>query len=201
MDEKLLIEKSIQGDSESFEKLILSCEKKVYNIALKILGNEADAYDAAQDTFIKVYKNLEKFKGNSSFSTWVYRITSNVCLDIIRKNKNKKNTVSIDKEIEFDDSDATFEIEDRNADTEEKILEKERSEALHKALSRLNPEQREILVLREFQNLSYDEIANVLNIGTGTVKSKISRARAALKNELLKNKELFLSLFVLLIWK
>ena len=163
------------------------CEKKVYNIALKILGNEADAYDAAQDTFIKVYKNLEKFKGNSSFSTWVYRITSNVCLDIIRKNKNKKNTVSIDKEIEFDDSDATFEIEDRNADTEEKILEKERSEALHKALSRLNPEQREILVLREFQNLSYDEIANVLNIGTGTVKSKISRARAAIKNELLKN--------------
>jgi len=201
LDEKLLIEKSIQGDSESFEKLILSCEKKVYNIALKILGNEADAYDAAQDTFIKVYKNLENFKGNSSFSTWVYRITSNVCLDIIRKNKNKKNTVSIDKEIEFDDSDATFEIEDRNADTEEKILEKERSEALHKALSRLNPEQREILVLREFQNLSYDEIANVLNIGTGTVKSKISRARAALKNELLKNKELFLSLFVLLIWK
>lgn len=201
MDEKILIEKSIKGDSESFEKLILSCEKKVYNIALKMLGNEADAYDAAQDTFIKVYKNLENFKGNSSFSTWVYRITSNVCLDIIRKNKNKKNTVSIDKEIEFDDSDATFEIEDRNADTEGKILEKERSEALHKALLRLNPNQREILVLREFQNLSYDEIAGVLNIGTGTVKSKISRARAALKNELLKNKELFLSLFVLLIWK
>ena len=93
MNEKLLIEKSIQGDSESFEKLIFSCEKKVYNIALKMLGNEADAYDAAQDTFIKVYKNLENFKGNSSFSTWVYRIASNVCLDIIRKNKNRKNIV------------------------------------------------------------------------------------------------------------
>ena len=191
MDEKLLIEKSIQGDSESFEKLILSCEKKVYNIALKILGNEADAYDAAQDTFIKVYKNLEKFKGNSSFSTWVYRITSNVCLDIIRKNKNKKNTVSIDKEIEFDDSDATFEIEDRNADTEEKILEKERSEALHKALSRLNPEQREILVLREFQNLSYDEIAKVLDLNVGTVKSRISRGRERLREKLKKIPELF----------
>ena len=171
MNEKLLIEKSIQGDSESFEKLIFSCEKKVYNIALKMLGNEADAYDAAQDTFIKVYKNLENFKGNSSFSTWVYRIASIVCLDIRRKNKNRKNIVSIDKEIEFDDSDVTFEIEDRSADTEEKILEKERRQALHKALSMLKPEQREILVLREFQNLSYDEIAGALNIGTGTVKS------------------------------
>ena len=199
MDEKLLIEKSINGDVEAFEVLISSCEKKVYNIALKMLGNEADAYDASQDTFIKVYKNLENFKGNSSFSTWVYRITSNVCLDMIRKNKNNKNVISIDKEIEFDDSDASFEIEDKSADTEEQLLRKERSEALHKAMDRLSPEQKHILVLREFQNLSYDEIAEVLNIGTGTVKSKISRARAALKNELLKNKELFLSLLVLFI--
>ena len=191
MTEKELLRRSKEGHVASFEELISVHQQKVYNIALRMLANEQDAFDASQEVFIKVYKNLDKFQENSSFSTWLYRITTNTCLDMIRKNKDKKNDISIDSQVEFEDGEASFQLEDKNADVEEEILKKERRQALYEAIQQLNDEHKKMIVLRELQGMSYQEIAEITGANIGTVKSKINRARISLKNSLLKYKELF----------
>lgn len=191
MIEKELLRRSKEGHVSSFEELISVHQQKVYNIALRMLANEQDAFDASQEVFIKVYKNLDKFQENSSFSTWLYRITTNTCLDMIRKNKDKKNDISIDSQVEFEDGEASFQLEDKNADVEEEILKKERRQALYEAIQQLNDEHKKMIVLRELQGMSYQEIAEITGANIGTVKSKINRARISLKNSLLKYKELF----------
>ena len=191
MTEKELLKRSKEGHIASFEELISAHQQKVYNIALRMLANEQDAFDASQEVFLKVYKNLDKFQENSSFSTWLYRITTNTCLDMLRKNKDKKNDISIDSQIAFDDGEASFQLEDKEADVEEEILMKERRQALYKAIEQLTPEHKKMIVLRELQGMSYQEIAEVTGSSIGTVKSKINRARISLKNSLLKYKELF----------
>lgn len=191
MTEKELLKRSKEGHIASFEELISTHQQKVYNIALRMLANEQDAFDASQEVFLKVYKNLDKFQENSSFSTWLYRITTNTCLDMLRKNKDKKNDVSIDSQIAFEDGEASFQLEDKEADVEEEILMKERRQALYLAMEQLTPEHKKMIVLRELQGMSYQEIAEVTGSSIGTVKSKINRARISLKNSLLKYKELF----------
>lgn len=133
-----------------------------------MLANEQDAFDASQEVFIKVYKNLDKFQENSSFSTWLYRITTNTCLDMIRKNKDKKNDISIDSQVEFEDGEASFQLEDKNADVEEEILKKERRQALYEAIQQLNDEHKKMIVLRELQGMSYQEIAEITGANIGS---------------------------------
>lgn len=191
MTEKELLKRSREGHVSSFEELISAHQQKVYNIALRMLANEQDAFDASQEVFIKVYKNLDKFQENSSFSTWLYRITTNTCLDMLRKNKDKKNDISIDSQIAFEDGEASFQLEDKSADLEEEILKKERQQALYDAIEQLNEEHKKMIVLRDLQGMSYQEIAAITGTNIGTVKSKINRARISLKNSLLKYKELF----------
>lgn len=191
MTEKELLRKSKQGHLASFEELISTHQQKVYNIALRMLANEQDAFDASQEVFIKVYRNLDKFQENSSFSTWLYRITTNTCLDMLRKNKEKKNEISMDSPMEFEDREASFQLEDKKADVEEEILKRERRQALYAALEQLNEEHKKMIVLRELQGMSYQEIADITGTNIGTVKSKINRARISLKNSLLQFKELF----------
>ena len=110
---------------------------------------------------------------------------------MIRKNKDKKNDISIDSQFEFEDGEASFQLEDKNADVEEEILKKERRQALYEAIQQLNDEHKKMIVLRELQGMSYQEIAEITGANIGTVKSKINRARISLKNSLLKYKELF----------
>ena len=191
MTEKELLRKSKQGHLASFEELISIHQQKVYNIALRMLANEQDALDASQEVFIKVYRNLDKFQENSSFSTWLYRITTNTCLDMLRKNKEKKNEISMDSPMEFEDREASFQLEDKKADVEEEILKRERRQALYEAMEQLGEEHKKMIVLRELQGMSYQEIADITGTNIGTVKSKINRARISLKNSLLKYKELF----------
>ena len=191
MTEKELLRKSKQGHLASFEELISTHQQKVYNIALRMLANEQDAFDASQEVFIKVYRNLDKFQENSSFSTWLYRITTNTCLDMLRKNKEKKNEISMDSPMEFEDREASFQLEDKKADVEEEILKRERRQALYAALEQLNEEHKKMIVLSELQGMSYQEIADITGTNIGTVKSKINRARISLKNSLLQFKELF----------
>lgn len=191
MTEKELLRRSKEGHVASFEELISSHQQKVYNIALRMLTNEQDAFDASQEVFLKVYKNLDKFQENSSFSTWLYRITTNTCLDFIRKHKDRKNDVSIDAQVEFDDGETSFQLKDKKVDVEEEVLKKERRQVLLEAISQLNPEHRKMIVLRELQGMSYQEIAEITGANIGTVKSKINRARISLKNSLEKYKELF----------
>ena len=199
MNEKELIKKAKEGHIESFENLIEAHEKRVYNISLKMLKNEQDAFDAAQDTFLKAFKYISKFKEESSFSTWIYRIAVNVCLDIIKKKKETQNQISIEQQITLKDNEITLQFEDEKQNVLEDVIKAERKEALYKAIEKLKPDQKKMIILRDIEGFSYEEISKITGITTGTVKSKINRARNALKTLLLENKELFLSLSVILI--
>ncbi len=189
MTEKELLQRSREGHAESFEALISTHQQKVYNIALRMLTNEQDAFDASQEVFLKVYRNLDRFRENSSFSTWVYRIATNTCLDFLRKKKEK--VISLDTQPEFENGESDLRLTDKTADTEEIILRKERQKILMDAIESLPPEHRKIIVLRDLQELSYQEIAEIIDANIGTVKSKISRARGALKKILQPHRELF----------
>lgn len=184
--ENRLLNKARQGDVQAFEELSGTCYTKVYNICYRMLGNPDDAWEQAQETFIKAFKYIKDFKGNCTFSTWIYRIATNTCLDYIRKNKNK-NTVSIEQETYED-----ITLKDRLVSSSpgpEKIAElNAQKAALKEALSRMNEKNRIIVVLRDFMGLSYEEISESLELPIGTVKSRISRARTELK-ELLCNSE------------
>lgn len=198
MNEKELIKKAREGHIESFEKLINEHQKTVYNISLKMLKNEQDAYDAAQDSLLKAFRYISNFKGNSAFSTWIYKITVNTCLDMINKKKQKGNIISIEQQISLKDNEVTLQFEDKKQNVVSEILEEERKKVLYEAIDMLSVEHREMILLRDIEGFSYEEIAKITDKNIGTVKSKINRARIALKNILLKNKELFLTLIVLL---
>ncbi len=188
--DEVLVIRVKSGDVSAYEELIKRYETTIYKICRKIL-DEHEAYDAAQEVCIKVWKQIDKFEEKSKFSTWVYRITTNQCLDIIRKKKNKK-VVSINQ-INSDDENWELEIADTTVNIEKQIEDAERNKVLKMALDELKTEYKEIIILRDIQNLSYDEISNNLDISLGTVKSRLSRARNTLKNILLQDKEPFSS--------
>lgn len=184
-----LIKKACEGDKEAFEKLIIAHEKIVYNIALRMLKNTCDAEDASQEVFIKVYKSLKRFDGKSAFSTWIYRITVNTCIDIIRKHSNQ-NTVSIDEEIETNEHSVKKQFQDSSPTPEETALSSEKASEVHKALQKLSSEHRTIITLRDIEGFSYSEISDITQMPVGTVKSRISRARSQLQT-ILEKSELF----------
>lgn len=197
--DKDLIVKAKNGHIESFEKLIEEYQTKVYNISLKMLKNEQDAFDASQDALLKAYKYIANFKGNSSFATWLYKITVNTCLDYINKSKKYKSNISLEQTISQKDNETPIQFEDKKQNVMGKVLENERQKVLYEALDKLNPIQKEMIILRDIEGFSYEEIAKITDLNIGTVKSKISRARLKLKEILLKNKELFLSILVIFI--
>ncbi len=193
--EKFLIDRSKAGDIDAFEQLVSKYQKKVYNIALRTIENHADASDLAQEVFIRVYKSIGNFKEQSSFSTWIYKITTNVCLDEIRKRKNKR-VVSLDEEVRFDDGEAKRQYESDDPQPDETAEKNELKRIVKEAIGKLSEEHRMAIVLRDLQGFSYEEMAKILNCPEGTVKSRINRARFALKNILTLNKELLLDGYV-----
>lgn len=187
--EKYLLKRSKDGDIQAFEQLIENYQTKVFNIALRIIGNYDDANDLAQEVFLRVYKSIKSFKGESSFSTWIYKITKNVCLDEIRKRRNK-NVISLDEEIKLNSGEVTRQVESSD-DTPDVALEKsEMKDLINKAISELSDEHRVVIVLRDIQGFSYEEIAKIIDCPEGTVKSRINRARKALKKILKSKREL-----------
>lgn len=193
--EKSLLERAKSGDIAAFEQLIESYQKKIFNIALRMLGNYDDAGDLTQEVLIRIYRSIKSFKEQSSFSTWIYRITTNVCLDELRKRKNRK-VISLDEEIKLDDGDMKRQIESDEPTPEETAEAEDLRKIVNDAIERLNEEHRIVIVLRDIQGLSYEEIAEVLKCPEGTVKSRINRARQALKNILASKRELLLEGYV-----
>lgn len=187
--EKTLLNKAKQGNIIAFEKLIISHEKTVYNIAYRMFNNEEDAKDIAQEVFIKIYKNLNKFDGNCKISTWIHRITVNTCIDELRKRKGKE-TSSIDSLIDLDDGEVQKQYTDNSFNPEQSLINKEDIEDLKNAINLLSENHKTLIVLRDIQGLSYNEIAEITQISLGTIKSRISRARIQLKNIIMNNKEL-----------
>ena len=176
--EYLIVQRVLEGDTNAFEELVLEYEKKVYNVALRMLNNSEDAADMTQEAFIKAYNSLQSFRGDSKFSVWLYRIVSNVCLDFLRS-KNRRPTVSLSVEDD-DGEDAQLDVADESQSPELLLDRKLTRDSVRRGLDSLPPDYRQILLLREIQGLSYDEIAQALSLGVGTVKSRIFRARKRL---------------------
>ena len=173
-----IVQRVLQGDVNAFEKLVLEYEKSVYAITQRMTGNAEDAADMTQETFIKAYNSLSSFRGDSKFSVWLYRIATNVCLDFLRS-RSRKPTVSLSVEDD-DGEEVELDIADESQ-SPERLLERGLTrDAVRRGLDALSPEYRQILLLREIQGLSYEEIADVLTLEVGTVKSRIFRARKRL---------------------
>lgn len=187
--EKLLVKKSQSGDVESFELLISAYDKRAYNIAYRVMGNEEDAKDMAQEALLRIFRSIKDFKGQSSFSTWLYRIVTNVCLDELRRRKNEKY-VSMDSTIQTDSGELHMEL-CSDKETPESVYERvEQRELIKSAISELNEDYKSVIVLRDVQGFSYEEISNMLDCSLGTVKSRINRARNMLRERLKSSMEL-----------
>ena len=185
-DEELAVIRKVQdGDVNAFEDLVAAYEKNVYNLALRMTGNPEDAEDMAQEAFLKAYNSLPSFRGDSKFSVWLYRIVSNVCLDFLRK-KNKRGAISLSVEDD-DGEDTQLDLPDTSQSPEELLEKKLTREAVRRGLDALPPDARQILLLREIEGLSYEEIGAVLGLESGTVKSRIFRARKKLVAFLLRD--------------
>ena len=170
-----IVRRDKNGDEEAFEILVTTYQKRVYNLALRMAGNPEDALDLSQEVFIRIYKALALFKEQSSFSTWVYSIASNACIDFSRKQKKRK-AVSLSFS-DAENGETVLDIPDSRYQPENEYAKKELKETIAEGLNRLSPEHREILVMREINGLSYQEIGDALDLEPGTVKSRICRAR------------------------
>lgn len=177
-EETRLIELARSGDHSAFEALVLAHQKQVYNLALRMVGNEEDALDMSQEAFLRAYTSLESFRGDSKFSVWLYRLTSNLCIDLIRSRK-RRPTASLSYTDE-NDEEQELEIPDLRFSPEAELEKRELRRQVSEGLDSLSPEYRQILVLRELGGLSYEEIGQALSLEAGTVKSRIFRARKRL---------------------
>lgn len=186
MMEELLIKRAKKGDSKAFSALLNEYLSMIYNIAYRMTGNPDDASDMTQEVMIKLFKNLDSFNQKSKFSTWVYRVATNTCLDELKKIR-RKQTLSLDAEYETDDGSVSFEQEDLSPTPDEQAETNELKDIVARAITRLGEEHRAVIVLRDIKGLSYGEIAEILNCSDGTVKSRLSRARAKLKEILEKD--------------
>lgn len=183
--EREIIERVLSGDTEAFEALVLEHQNKVYSLALRMVGNEEDARDMAQEAFIRAFNFLSGFRGDSKFSVWLYRLTSNICIDFLRS-RSKKQTVSMTWTDEDGEEAGELEIPDDTWSPEQQLERSLTRESVRRGLDSLSPQYREILLLREISGLSYEEIAKALNLEEGTVKSRIFRARKKLCDFLLR---------------
>ena len=184
-DEKKLIERAYGGDPSAFNRLMAQHENRMYAVALRMCANREDAQDCLQEAMLRVYRAIGSFKGQSTFSTWVYRITMNTCLDELRRKKNRQNT-SLDNLV-----DMGWSPTDGGAGPEKQALMREMREKMHGAIHELPDDMRAAVVLRDIQGFSYDEIAQMLEINVGTIKSRISRGREKLREKLKEYSELF----------
>ncbi len=185
--ENELIEKSVNGDLQAFEELIEPYQQKVYNLCYRMIGNSHDAVDLSQEVFLKVYKALKKFRKDSSFSTWLYRITMNTCTDELRKRKKQKRVISLER-IE----DAGMGIAETESDGNSPEFELSRKESRYEivsAINKLSYKFKAVIVLKDLHGFTYKEIADIQKCSVGTVKSRLSRARNYLKDILKKDVE------------
>lgn len=181
--DELLVERAKRGNVEAFEQLIGQYEKKVYHVAFRLTGNHEDASDVAQEAFVRVYTSLPEFRGDSSFSTWLFRIVQNVCWDELRKRKRQRLT-SLDETVSGEDGEIAKQIAADATDGPELALERiETQRVIQESISELDEEYRIVVVMRDIQGYSYNEISDALGINLGTVKSRLNRARNALKEK------------------
>ncbi len=181
MRNQILIERLIKGDENAFKDLINENQDLVINTCFGFLHNYQDAQDVAQDVFIEVYKSIGKFRKEAKISTWLYRISVNKCLNFIRDNKKREWLTSID--TLFDEQT----IINKNNDSPQEVLERgEKMKVLNAAIDKLRKNQRTAFILSKYEDLSYKEIADVLNVSVSSVESLLFRAKKKLQTLLIK---------------
>lgn len=180
-DDLTLVQRVRSGDQRAFKLLVERYQRRVYAVALGMLKDREEARDVAQEAFIKVYKYVEHFKGDSSFSTWLYRITSNLCIDVLRRRGSGGQT----EQVEFDDA-VKFDVAEANVgalgtrlgtNPQKSLLRRELAAKVTAAFEQLPPAHRQILLLREVEGMSYEDLARTLQIPKGTVMSRLFHAR------------------------
>ena len=170
-----------KGDQEAFAQLVLRYEKRVLALTARMCSNPADAEEAAQEAFLSAWQGLPFFRGDSSFSTWLYRLASNACVDMLRREGRHRSNLSLD------DEDAAIDLPDHALSPHGEAERSELRQQIEEGLAALPPDYRQVLVLRELHQRSYDEISDILSLDIGTVKSRISRARKRLRKILLES--------------
>lgn len=190
MNEQELVKMSQNGDADSFSALILPYEQKLMHHAYRMLLNETEAEDAVQEALLKAWRRLDTYQGTAAFSTWLYTILHHVCLDMLRKKKREKPAIPLIQEGE-NEEEFSLSIPDTAPGPDERYQQKAMRSAVAAAIDTLSDEHKTVIILRDIDGLEYDEIAKITNTSLGTVKSRISRARTAMKKILEKNRELF----------
>lgn len=182
-----LIRSFKEGNDVAFERIVLKYQDRIFNLCYRFLGNMQEAEDVAQDVFIKVFKALKRFRSESSFYTWIYRITVNTCKNRIKSLDYRR----LKKKIQLPDE--TYTESNRiaaavmsNDSPAESMEKKERMKQIQTAINKLPPDQKAVIVLRDIEGFSYDEISEITGHKLGTVKSKLSRARNDLRNKLMR---------------
>lgn len=189
MTERELVDRARAGDQDAFEQLVLNNQNRVYTLALRMVNDREEAADLAQEAFLKAWQGLPAFQGDSSFSTWVYRLASNVCIDYLRKQKRRREVEPV---LSLDDEESGWtEPADWDQDPQRQLERAERSREVARGLEALPDHHRQVLTLRELSGLSYQEIGQALELDIGTVKSRIARARLALRKILLEDGNFF----------
>ncbi len=190
MPESDLITRCKRGDRRAFDELVMNYRTRVVNIAYGMLSDSDDALDAAQEVFLRVYCGIGEFREKSSFATWLYRITSNVCADMLRKRRKTGAVISLNADGNGA-AEAASDVRDTSPTPEERVEITEQHKAVREAMAMIKDEYREVLTLYDVQGLSYRAISEILKIPEGTIKSRLNRARASLKKILSENMELF----------
>lgn len=176
----MLVRRSQRGDNAAFEELVRQYQDKIYALSYHLSGNQADAEDLAQEAFVKAFYALRGFRNEADFGTWMHRITVNLWINVRRR---EKPTVSLDEPVRTGEGEVQRELAAAAHEPQEVLEHKEFQCFVQRALRELSREHRVVLVLREMQGYSYEDIARVLGCSLGTVKSRINRARAALKGK------------------
>ena len=187
-DDITLVQRVRTGDQRAFKQLVERYQRKVYGVAFGMMHNKEDARDVAQEAFVKVYRYLEYFKGEASFSTWLFRITSNICIDLMRKRGQTKGLthVEFDESVKQDTAEAQIGALGSLLGTnpQKSALRKELGDKINEALSEIPEAHRQILLLREVEGMSYEAIAQTLNVPKGTVMSRLFHARLKMQTKL-----------------
>ena len=177
-----------KGDVDAFEEIVRKYQKKMFNISYRMTGDYNDAAEVVQDAFLSAYRNIKDFKGKSKFSTWLHSIIINLSRNKLKQLRTRSywEDCSLDDPLETENGEVNPEPVSNNPSAHDRLEQRERRQEILKCVSTLEAEFRETIILRDMQGFSYDEISDMLNIAIGTVRSRLHRARLALKDCLKK---------------
>lgn len=184
MADLLLIERCKQDDVDAYETLVARYRNKTLNYVARYSGSTADAEDLTQEVFIKAYLAVKRFRGQCSFQTWLFQIASNVCVDRFRRVKRERVAYSLDEPVDTEDGEVEREIPDWSGDPEGIAESRELQAQVRKAMMTLSDKLRAVIVLHDLEDVPYEEIAEILHIPVGTVKSRLFNARMELRKKL-----------------